>query len=106
MLVDEVARCLERITQHKLAILATFEEVAAENSVDRAWPELAEDGDADGMVSVDHILCSRCGTDEGEGDDVLFCDRTGCCRAYHQVHDTSDTLPATALTHTSRPPPS
>ena len=36
------------------------------------------------MIDVDHILCSKCGFDEGEDDDVLFCDHKGCCRAYHQ----------------------
>jgi hypothetical protein len=56
LLVDEVARCLQRITAAKLAILQTFEELAAENAGDRAWPELAEDADADGMVRRQILL--------------------------------------------------
>ena len=30
------------------------------------------------------VVCSLCGTDDVVGNDVLLCDRSGCCRAYHQ----------------------
>jgi hypothetical protein len=36
------------------------------------------------MFDVDGILCSYCNGEEYDGNDILFCDRVGCCRAYHQ----------------------
>lgn len=30
------------------------------------------------------MVCSLCGKDDVEGNDVLLCDHAGCCRAYHQ----------------------
>ena len=33
---------------------------------------------------VTKVVCSFCGLDDIEGNDILLCDRSGCCRAYHQ----------------------
>jgi hypothetical protein len=30
-------------------------------------------------------MCSKCGNPDSYGNDILFCDREGCFRAYHQM---------------------
>ena len=54
------------------------------------WMELKkgskddDDDDDDDEVDVEHIVCSVCSQPDGDGNDILFCDRKGCYRAYHQ----------------------
>jgi len=51
------------------------------------WMELkkgSKDDDDDDEVDVEHIVCSVCSQPDGDGNDILFCDRKGCYRAYHQ----------------------
>jgi len=43
-----------------------------------------DDDDDDDEVDIEHIVCSVCGQPDEEGNDILFCDRKGCYRAYHQ----------------------
>jgi hypothetical protein len=80
----EVTRYLTKISIAKSSIISTFEELEAENKDHRIWPELSALGDESGMIDINQVVCSRCGLDEMENNDILFCDRTGCCRAYHQ----------------------
>lgn len=79
----EVSKCQQRIVQAKQAILTVFEQISAENSTDTQWEQLQKQ-DEDGMVDVLDVLCSRCHGEDVEGNDILFCDRKGCHRAYHQ----------------------
>eukprot|EP01039_Chlorochromonas_danica_P000973 gene973-1057_t len=72
-----------KIVAAKKTIVATLEAIVNENSNDKAWPQLAVP-DEDDMVDVLDILCSRCGGEEEDGNDILFCDHKDCCRAYHQ----------------------
>jgi hypothetical protein len=52
------------------------------------WMELKkgskDDDDDDDEVDVEHIVCSVCSQPDRDGNDILFCDRKGCYRAYHQ----------------------
>eukprot|EP00596_Hydrurales_sp_CCMP1899_P003712 CAMPEP_0119040986 /NCGR_PEP_ID=MMETSP1177-20130426/11062_1 /TAXON_ID=2985 /ORGANISM="Ochromonas sp, Strain CCMP1899" /LENGTH=835 /DNA_ID=CAMNT_0007006569 /DNA_START=160 /DNA_END=2667 /DNA_ORIENTATION=- len=80
----EVTRYLTKISLAKSSIISTFEELENENKDHRIWPQLSALGDESGMIDIDEVVCSRCGLDEMENDDILFCDRTGCSRAYHQ----------------------
>lgn len=80
----EVTRYLTKISTAKSSIISTFEELEAENKDHRVWPELSALGDESGMIDINEVVCSRCGLDEMENNDILFCDRSGCGRAYHQ----------------------
>ena len=82
--VDEVGFCLKRIEKAKYGILETFRQLSEENQSDTVWAVLGADGDDDGLIDISTVMCSRCGKDAEDGNDMLFCDHTGCCRAYHQ----------------------
>lgn len=72
-----------KIVAAKKTIVATLDAIVHENSGDKVWPQLSV-ADEDDMVDVNDILCSRCGGEEEDGNDILFCDHKDCCRAYHQ----------------------
>eukprot|EP01038_Epipyxis_sp_PR26KG_P010621 gene10621-14263_t len=74
----------EKIRSAKQTIYFTLQQIAAENHSDKVWMELADTDGSGGMVDVEQILCSKCNLSDEEGNDILFCDRTGCYRAYHQ----------------------
>lgn len=79
----EMAKLESRIRTAKESILTTFQQIENENKNDKIWIELSM-GDANGNVDVSGILCSVCNKEDMEGNDILFCDHVGCCRAYHQ----------------------
>lgn len=81
---DEVSKCKARIVSNKRAILQLFDELDAENSEHKRWEKLAQDYDDDNSVDVEDIMCSRCNKPDEEGNDIVFCDRVNCLRAYHQ----------------------
>lgn len=81
---DEVSKCNTRIESNKRAILRLFEELDAENSEHKRWEKLGQDYDDDNSVDVEDIMCSRCNKPDEEGNDIVFCDRVNCLRAYHQ----------------------
>lgn len=75
------AQCEREIVFAKVAIRIIISNVLAENMSDVRYPALVR-GE---IVDVDNINCSRCGLDGCDGNDILFCDRVGCNRAYHQL---------------------
>lgn len=80
----ELRKIDSKILGWKQAILSTFEAIEAENPDHKRWPALGEPDEED-MVEVADILCSRCNGEETPGNDILFCDRASCLRAYHQL---------------------
>lgn len=82
--LSEINACADRLQAAKLAIREFLHEATDQNSADRRFPQLAEE-DEEGMVDLESIPCSRCGLGDCEGNDILFCDRKGCMRAYHQL---------------------
>jgi hypothetical protein len=99
----ELLKCQARIRQAKESILSLFAAIEEENKGHRRWPQLKSEGtaeddnedDGDGSVEVEDVMCSRCGEPDEDDNDILFCDKAGCCRAYHQrcldppIEDTS-----------------
>jgi hypothetical protein len=81
---DEVKKCNERIVNNKRAILRVFDELDAENSEHKRWEQLGDGYDDDDSVDVENIMCSACNKPDEEGNDIVFCDRAHCLRAYHQ----------------------
>lgn len=72
---SELDKCQQRIFDAKKSIIGVFKSVEAENKDHKRWPQLeAEDGDDD-MVNIDEIYCSKCGSEDEEGNDILFCDK-------------------------------
>jgi hypothetical protein len=65
----------------KQTIYATFQKISGENSTDKIWECLKKEDDE---IDIDEVLCSRCNQDSKEDDDILFCDRKNCFRAYHK----------------------
>lgn len=80
----ELKRIKDKVKAWKQAIISTVTAIESEHADHKRWPELGE-ADEDDMVEVAHILCSACNGEECEGNDILFCDRTNCLRAYHQL---------------------
>lgn len=56
-------------------------EVESQNVEDRRFPSLDIN---DAEVDTEDIVCSKCGMTDTPGNDILLCDKKGCCRAYHQ----------------------
>ena len=56
-------------------------EIESQNVEDRRFPSLEID---DSEVDTEDIVCSKCGLSDVPGNDILLCDKKGCCRAYHQ----------------------
>jgi hypothetical protein len=83
ILLGELQHYGEKIRNCKLAILKQFESLEAENGDHTRHAALAV-ADSNGMVDLESINCSKCDGVDTEGDDILFCDRDGCFRAYHQ----------------------
>lgn len=83
---EEGEECLEvynGLEKAKRDLRVTMFAIAEENAVDKRWEQLEEE-DEDGLVELDEIMCSVCGLADEEDNDILICDRVGCCRAYHQ----------------------
>lgn len=79
----ETQRSLQKVANAKNIIINTLRGIASEHSTDRRWEQLKQ-GDEEDMIDVNEILCSACGTEEEDGNDILLCDKADCCRAYHQ----------------------
>ena len=56
-------------------------EIESQNVEDRRFPSLDVN---DNEVDTEDIVCSKCGLTDSPGNDILLCDKKGCCRAYHQ----------------------
>jgi hypothetical protein len=80
----ELKRIQGKVKSWKKAIVSTMKAIESENQEHKRWPELGE-ADEENMVEVSHILCSACNGEEADDNDILFCDREGCFRAYHQL---------------------
>jgi hypothetical protein len=81
--LGEWQRFEENIRRSKVQIIETLEQLQAENSADIKHSSLSANTD-DGMIDVMGVDCSRCGKSDEDGNDILFCDRKGCNRAYHE----------------------
>ena len=78
----ELQQQLRTIHRLKCAVRDALLAMVAINAHHRRFPELDAEQE-DGMVEVEGVNCSRCHLPDSEGNDILFCDRKGCCRAYH-----------------------
>lgn len=67
----------------KRRIKTVLAEISAENAQDYRYTHLDEPNE-DGMVDLEGVNCSKCGGPDAPGNDILICDKEGCCRAYHQ----------------------
>lgn len=78
----ELERSQAHIEKTKQQIVELLREIASQNANDTVWNL---EPDEDGMVDMEQIACSKCGSGEATDDnDILLCDRAGCNRAYHQ----------------------
>lgn len=82
---NELRKCNARIISSKKAIVEQFALLDAENAGHKHWLQLRTGFDEEDTVDVDDIMCSVCGEPDEENNDVLFCDRANCLRAYHQM---------------------
>lgn len=53
--ITEVTRCLDKIGAAKCSIISLFQEIAAENSDDRTFPQLEADADESGLIDVEEV---------------------------------------------------
>ena len=83
VLLGELQHYGEKIRKTKKEIISLLEKLEAENSEHNRHETLAIPDEND-MVDLESINCSKCGGVDTEDDDILFCDRNGCNRAYHQ----------------------
>ena len=83
VLLGQLQHYGEKIMTCKQNILKQFEHLVAENGDDKRHMALSVPDD-NGMVDLESINCSKCDGVDTENDDILFCDRDGCFRAYHQ----------------------
>lgn len=81
--VQEIEKNQARIAALKTKVMGIFQEICAENMFHVQWMQLGV-ADEQGLVDTEGILCSLCGAEDKEGDDILFCDKIGCYRAYHE----------------------
>ena len=80
---DEIKLAHERIYKGKQCIYDQFQELASENAEHTKWLKLKKGYDSDDYVDIEDIMCSVCGLPDEEDNDILFCDRADCLRAYH-----------------------
>jgi len=80
---DECVEVFNGLEKAKKDLRVALYAIAEENATDHRWPQL-EDDDEEGLVELNEVMCSVCNSTDEEGNDILICDRTGCCRAYHQ----------------------
>jgi hypothetical protein len=66
-------------------LIDIFKDIQNESANDIKWPQLEDNSENSGeMVDLGEILCSKCGQEDHDNDDILLCDKANCCRAYHQ----------------------
>ena len=70
----------EAIANAKHAIKKIFAEIELNGDSYKRYPELEKGKEID----VENYLCSVCGLEDGPRNDILFCDKAGCNRVYHQ----------------------
>lgn len=68
----------------KKRIKAVLHELVQEYGNDTRFPDLEAGNEEEDMVNVEDVVCSRCGLSDTPDNDILLCDKQGCCRAYHQ----------------------
>ena len=68
------------IANAKNFIKKVFEEIESNGDSYKRYPELEKGIEID----VEKYLCSVCGLEDAPRNDILFCDKAGCNRAYHQ----------------------
>lgn len=83
VLLGQLQHYGEKIFTCKQNILKQFQSLEAENRDHQRHMALSVPDEND-MVDLESINCSKCDGLDTEGDDILFCDRDGCFRAYHQ----------------------
>lgn len=79
----ELSAYRRRISLKQGEIQGVFHEILAVHAGDRKFPQLGIE-DENGEVDLEGVHCSRCGNSDEPGNDILVCDREGCCRAFHQ----------------------
>jgi hypothetical protein len=75
LLFEELKSFEEKALTAKKGIMQTFQRLEHENADYHRWPELEADGDDDGLINLESIMCSVCGSGDEAGNDILFCDR-------------------------------
>ena len=68
----------------KRRIRSILLEISQLNAADRQFPSLLEGTEAEDMINVETVVCSKCGLSDEINNDILLCDKVNCCRAYHQ----------------------
>ena len=79
----ELKEYRRRISLKQEEIQGIFHEILALHAGDRMFPQLGIE-DENGEVDLEVLYCSRCGSSDEPGNDIIVCDKEGCCRAYHQ----------------------
>lgn len=82
LLSDELRSTLKKSDKCKRLVREWLNAILEPNKEHRRYAEL-DAVDDDDMVEVETVNCSKCGLPDDEGNDILFCDRKTCCRAYH-----------------------
>lgn len=80
-LTSELKSNQESILKYKRQIIECLEVINKENSTDIRYPQLEVDEEE---IDVIDINCSKCGLPDEEDNDIIFCDKKRCNRAYHQ----------------------
>ena len=68
----------------KQRIKSILNELVQEYGNDTRFPDLEAGDEEEDMVNVEEVVCSKCGQSDTPENDILLCDKQGCCRAYHQ----------------------
>ena len=68
----------------KQRIKTVLNELLQEYGNDTRFPDLEAGNEEEDMVNVEEVVCSKCGLSDTPENDILLCDKQGCCRAYHQ----------------------
>jgi hypothetical protein len=75
---QELQKASERVTQSKKKIVFALQTLEASCSEHTRYPQLS------GSFDVMNVFCSACGKAETADNDIIYCDRQNCNRAYHQ----------------------
>lgn len=75
---EELLKALAKVLEAKRRIISTLQVAQATCSVDKQYAVM------EGEFDVMDVFCSKCGGAEKVDNDILYCDRKHCNRAYHQ----------------------
>lgn len=78
---QELEKAQNNLLQAKKRIIETLAEAESSCNHHTTYPQLSGDS---GDFDVMNIFCSKCGGTEEEDNDILYCDRRHCNKAYHQ----------------------